>query len=73
MHHIFSQHVLEKLVLFITLETVVGLEQSLIQVSEDVGMVEVCAIVYSAIDCPTEVPFDVKLATRNGSAGEEKK
>ena len=51
---------------------VVGLERTLHQVSEDVGVVEVCAIVYSAdITCPIAFPFDVRLRTVNGSAGKE--
>ena len=37
---------------------------------EDVGVVEVCAIVYSpTIDCPIAFPFDVGLSTSDGSAG----
>ena len=41
---------------------VVGLDKTLYQVSGDVGMVEVCAIVYSPMsDCPIEFPFDVRL------------
>ena len=47
-----------------------GLEKTFYQVSEDVGVVEVCAIVYSpTIVCPIEFPFDVSLSTRDGSAG----
>ena len=47
-----------------------GLEVTFYQVSEDVDVVEVCAIVYSpTIDCPIEFPFDVRLSTRDGSAG----
>ena len=50
-----------------------GLERTFYQVSEDVGVVEVCAIVHSpVIDCPIEFPFDVTLSTLDGSAGEEK-
>ena len=49
---------------------VVGLERTFYQVSEDVGVVEVCAIVYSpTIDCPIAFPLDVCLSTENGSAG----
>ena len=51
----------------------VGLERTFYQVSEDVGVVEVCAIVYSPeIDCPIAFPFDVRLRTLNGSAGKER-
>ena len=47
-----------------------GLERTLYSVSEDVGVVEVCAIVYSpTIDCPITFPFNVSLSTSNGSAG----
>ena len=41
-------------------------------VSEDVGVVEVCAIVYSPdIPCPISFPFIVALRTRDGTAGKE--
>ena len=53
-----------------TSEAVVGLEKTFYSVTEDVGVVEVCAIVYiPTIDCPIEFPFDVRLSTRDGSAG----
>ena len=53
-----------------TSEAVVGLEKTFYNVSEDVGVVEVCAIVYMpTIDCPIAFPFDVSLSTRDGSAG----
>ena len=56
--------------LLFTAEAVVGLEVTFYQVSEDVGVVEVCSLVYSpTIDCPIEFPFDVRLSTRDGSAG----
>ena len=43
---------------------VVGLEKTFYQVTEDVGVVEVCAIVYSPnITCPIEFPFNVHLST----------
>ena len=52
---------------------VVGLERTLYQVSEDVGEVEVCAIVYSPDgDCPIELLFTVRLTTTNDSAGKER-
>jgi hypothetical protein len=48
---------------------VVGLEETSYTVSEDVGFVNVCAIVYSpSIDCPIEFPFSVGLSTRDGLA-----
>ena len=47
-----------------------GLENTIYSVSENVGVVEVCAIVYSpTIDCPIEVPFDVSLSTSDNTAG----
>ena len=53
-------------------EAVVGLERTIITVQEDVGVVELCAIVYepSGIDCPIAFPFDVHLSTWDGTAGE---
>ena len=51
----------------------VGLERTFYQVSEDVGVVEVCAIVYSPEgDCPIEFLFTVRLTTTNDSAGKER-
>ena len=55
-----------------TTDAVVGLESTIYMVMEDVGVVEVCAIVYSPngnILCPIAFPFDVCLSTTNGSAG----
>ena len=47
-----------------------GLEKTFYQVSEDVGVVEVCAIVYSpTIFCPISFPFNVSLSTGDDSAG----
>ena len=47
-----------------------GLEKTFYNVTEDVGVVEVCAIVYMpTIDCPINFAFDVSLSTDNGSAG----
>ena len=54
----------------LTSEAVVGLENTIYSVSENVGVVEVCAIVYSpTIDCPIEIPFDVSLSTSDNTAG----
>ena len=65
---------------------VVGLERTLYQVLENVGVVEVCAILYSpnsSIPCPIKFGFDVSLSTSSdrfstsdgsaddGSAGDE--
>ena len=49
-----------------------GLERTIFNVQEDVGVVELCAIVYkpSGIDCPIDFPFDVRLSTRDDTAGE---
>ena len=51
---------------------VVGLETTSYQVTEDVGVVEVCAIVYSPnanLACPISFPFNVSLSTGDDSAG----
>ena len=47
---------------------VVGLERISHQVSEDVGVVEVYAIVYGQ-NCPINFAFNVSLSTSDGSAG----
>ena len=47
---------------------VVGLEEAFYHVSEGVGVVEVCAIVYSPSGiCPITIPFDVALSTQDGA------
>ena len=49
---------------------VVGLEQTFFRVSENVGMVELCARVFEPdIQCPIEFPFSVSLSTSDGTAG----
>ena len=49
---------------------IVGLERTFCNVSEDVGVVEVCAIVYSPnITCPIQFPFDFNLSTSDNTAG----
>lgn len=49
---------------------VVGLESSVYMITEDMGLVEVCAILYSPnITCPVEFPFTVNLSTSDGTAG----
>ena len=51
-------------------EATVGLEQTFFRVSEDVGVVELCANVsFPVIECPVAFPFDVQLSTSDGSAG----
>ena len=48
----------------------VGLEQTLLSVSEDVGVVELCARVFEPdIECPIAFPFDVSLSTSDNTAG----
>ncbi|CAI8050963.1 Extracellular matrix protein 3, partial [Geodia barretti] len=48
---------------------ILGLEQTLFNVNENVGRVEVCAAVFSPdINCPVEFPFEVKLHTSDGTA-----
>ena len=52
---------------------IVGLNRTFYQVSEDAGVIEVCAIVYSPkVDCPIEFLFDINLIITNGSAGKER-
>ena len=47
-----------------------GLEKTFYSVTEDVGVVEVCAIVYSPnIVCPIVFPFGIRLLTGDASAG----
>ena len=49
---------------------VVGLEKTFYRTTEGVGVVEVCAVVYSpSITCPIEFPFNILLQTADGSAG----
>ena len=49
-----------------------GLERTFYQVSEDDGIVEVCAVVYNpVIECPIQFSFDIRLTTTNDSAGKE--
>ena len=48
----------------------VELERAVYEVSEDVGVVEVCAVVSStSIECSVTVPFEVILSTSDSSAG----
>ena len=49
---------------------VVGLERTLYHTAESVGVVEVCAVVYSPHqECPIVFPFDIKLSTADRTAG----
>ena len=48
----------------------VGLEQTFFRVIEDVGVIELCAVVFEPdLECPIKFPFDVQLYTTYGSAG----
>ena len=48
----------------------VGLERTMYTVSEDEGMVEVCAVVFfPSGSCPIQFPFDIRLETSDGTAG----
>ena len=48
----------------------VGLEQTFFRENEDVGVIELCAVVFEPdIECPIKFPFDVSLYTTDGSAG----
>ena len=45
-----------------------GLERTLYQVFEDVGVVEVCAVVHTPRgNCPITFPFEVLLSTEDGT------
>ena len=47
-----------------------GLERTFYNVSEGVGVVELCTVVYEPnITCPIEFPFNVSLSTPDGTAG----
>ena len=47
-----------------------GLETTLYTVLENVGVVEVCTIVYSpSVFCPISYPFEVTFSTDDGTAG----
>ena len=49
----------------------VGLEQTFFRENEDVGVIELCAVVFEPdIECPIKFTFDVSLYTADGSAGE---
>ena len=49
---------------------VVGLERTFYQVSEDVGVVEVCAVVRNpTIVCPIAFPFNISFSTADTTAG----
>ena len=57
---------------FFSSEAVVGLEDTFYRVSEGVGFVEVCAIVYHPVfECPIDFSFDVDFSASDGSAGKD--
>ena len=57
-------------VLYIPPVAVVGLERTFYSISEDVGAVEVCAVVTRPnIDCPIEFTFTIHISTVNETAG----
>ena len=67
---ILIQNNVHMLSLYIFPGAVVGLEPTFFNVSEDVGVVQLCAIVISpVITCPIDYPFDVRLSTDDGTAG----
>ena len=48
-----------------------GLERTFYSESEDVGLVEVCVVVYMPLqdlDCPINFPFDIQLSTADNTA-----
>ena len=48
----------------------IGLERTIFTVSEDVGVLELCARVFEpAIDCPIEFPFNIDISIADGTAG----
>ena len=50
---------------------VVGLEETFYNVSENIGVVEVCVVVHQPVSggCPISFPFNVSLYTLDGTAG----
>ena len=49
---------------------VVGLERTFYQISEDVGVVEICAIARnSTIVCPIAFPFNISFSKTDTTAG----
>ena len=60
--------------IFFSPAALVGLEETFYRVSEGVGFVEVCAIVYSPngnLVCPIDFAFEVDFSTSDGSAGND--
>ena len=64
--YIHSRHVLSSM----HAAAVVGLERTFYQVSESVGVAEVCVIVRNpTIVCPIAFPFTIRFLTADGTAG----
>ena len=52
------------------LGAVVGLEDTSLTLSEDAGVIEICAAISSPDTlCPVEYPFEIMLETLSGTAG----
>ena len=58
-------------VIFLSIKVaLVGLNHTFLWISEDVDVVELCAVVVEPqIHCQISFPIDVSIATRHGSAG----
>ena len=55
--------------MLISPSAVVGLEKTTYNVSEDVGEVEICAVVQNASNCHIPFSFIISMSTMDGSAG----
>ena len=56
---------------FFPLAVSVRVENAVYQVSEDVGSLEVCAVIHNphAVDCPVDFSISVSLSTSDDTAG----
>ena len=54
-----------------SLEVTVHMENAVYQVLEDVGSVQVCAVIHNphSTDCPIDFSISVRLSTSDGTAG----
>ena len=54
-----------------SLEVTVRMEDVVYQVSEDVGSVQVCAVIHNphSTDCPVDFAISVRLSTADDTAG----
>ena len=48
---------------------IVGLEDTSYTVNEDVGHVDVCALITNSESCPLQFVFNITLSTRDDTAG----